>query len=148
MKDKEKKEEKSEELDSVKAQLAKKDEEIAKAKSDCEHWKNDYYRVYADMANLRKEIERDHQDVIKYRVEGFVDKLISVLDAFDMAFKVEPTTVELKNYLQGFKYVHTQLVSLLNDEGVEIINPPIIPNSVKRQCKLFKLSKMMVKNIL
>ena len=55
MKDKEKKEEKSEELDSVKTQLAKKDEEIAKAKSDCEHWKNDYYRVYADMANLRKE---------------------------------------------------------------------------------------------
>lgn len=125
MKDKEKKEEKSEELDSVKTQLAKKDEEIGKAKSDCEHWKNDYYRVYADMANLRKEIERDHQDVIKYRVEGFVDKLISILDAFDMAFKVEPTTVELKNYLQGFKYVHTQLISLLNDEGVEIINPAI-----------------------
>ena len=34
MKDKEKKEEKKEELDSVKTQLAKKDEEIAKAKSD------------------------------------------------------------------------------------------------------------------
>ncbi len=127
MKNKDEKNEKEEskEISSLKEQLSKKDEEIAKVKNDCEHWKNDYYRVYADIANLRKEIERDHKDVIKYRVEGFVDKLISILDAFDMAFKVEPSTTELKNYLQGFKYVHTQLLNLLNEEGVEVIDPAI-----------------------
>ena len=87
MKEKEKvenTEEKENIKESIKRKLAKKDEEIEKAKADCEHWKNEYYRVYADIANLRKEIEKDHRDVIKYRIEGFVDKLIPTMDAFDM----------------------------------------------------------------
>ena len=52
-------EEENELKNSTKKKLAKKDEEIEKAKADCEHWKNEYYSCYADMANLRKEIERD-----------------------------------------------------------------------------------------
>lgn len=53
---------------SFKKKLAKKDEELEKAKADMEHWKNEYYKAYADMANLRKDIQKDHQEVIKYRV--------------------------------------------------------------------------------
>ena len=64
-------EEKEEIKVSVKKKLAKKDEEIEKAHADMEHWKNEYYRVYADMANLRKDIEKDHREVVKYRIEGF-----------------------------------------------------------------------------
>lgn len=115
--------EKEEIKESVKKKLAKKDEEIEKAKVDMEHWKNEYYRVYADMANLRKEIEKDHREVLKYRIEGFVDKLISTLDAFDMAFKIEPKNEETKNYLQGFKYVYSNLTTILEEEGVQIISP-------------------------
>lgn len=111
--------------ESIKRKLAKKDEEIEKAKADCEHWKNEYYRVYADIANLRKEIEKDHRDVIKYRIEGLIDKLVPILDAFDMAFKVEASTDELKNYLKGFRYVYSSLLSMLEAEGVNIITPAI-----------------------
>ena len=101
------------------------EEELFKARSDMENWKNQYFKVYADMANLRKEIEKDHKEVIKYRIEGFVDKLIGTLDAFDMAFKMEPKTEEMNNYLTGFKYVYTSLLNILEEEGVSIINPPI-----------------------
>ena len=128
MKEKEKvenAEEKENIKESVKRKLAQKDEEIEKAKADCEHWKNEYYRVYSDIANLRKEIEKDHRDVIKYRIEGFVDKLISTMDAFDMAFKAEASSEELKNYLKGFKYVYNTLQTILEEEGVNIINPPL-----------------------
>lgn len=101
------------------------EEQIKKLQADCEHWKNQYYQVYADMANLRKDIEKDHREALKYRLESFVDKIVGILDAFDMAFKVEATSPELKNYLTGFQYVHNTLLNVLNEEGVVTIEPKI-----------------------
>ena len=103
----------------------KKEDLLKKAEADCEHWKNEYYKAYADMANLRKEIDKDHREAIKYRLEGFVDKIVGLLDAFDMAFKNEPTTTEMKNYLTGFQYIHKTLLNVLNEEGVETLEPKI-----------------------
>jgi len=110
---------------SYKKKLQKKDEEIEKLNADIDHWKNQYYKAYADVANLRKDIERDHKEVIKYRIEGFVDNLLGVLDAFDMAFKNEAKNEETKNYLVGFKYVYNQLLETLKSEGIEIIEPKV-----------------------
>lgn len=110
---------------SYKKKLAKINEELEKAKADTEHWKNEYYKAYADMANLRRDIEKDHQEIKKYRIEGFIDEILGVLDAFDMAFKNEPLNPETKNYLMGFKYVYSQLLETLKGEGVEIIEPKI-----------------------
>ena len=101
------------------------EEELLKAKSDAEHWKNEYYKAYADMANLRKQIEKDHRKSLKYRIEGFVENLLSILDAFDMALKNKPTTTEMKNYLIGFEYVHNSLLSVLENEGIQILEPKI-----------------------
>ena len=101
------------------------EEQIKKLEADCEHWKNEYYKAYADMANLRKEIEKDHKEAIKYRLEGFIDKIVGILDAFDMAFRVQPTTDEMKNYLTGFQYVHNTLLNVLNEEGVVTIEPKV-----------------------
>lgn len=128
----EKTEEKSEEKDeqismkaSYKKKLEKKDEEIASLKKEVEKWKNEYYRAYADMANLRKDIQKDHQESLKYRIEGFVQDLLQVLDSFDIALKGEAKNEELKNYLTGFQYVHTNLLSILENEGVTIVSPKI-----------------------
>ncbi len=100
-------------------------DELEKAKFDVEHWKNEYYKAFADMANLRKEIERDHKEAIKYRLEDFVDSLLGVLDAFDMAFRVKPSSTETENYLKGFEYVHKQLLTVLEAEGIQTISPNI-----------------------
>ena len=48
-------------------------EKIAKLVADSEHWKNEYYRAYADMKNLRDSIEKDHREVLKYRSMGFLE---------------------------------------------------------------------------
>lgn len=101
------------------------EETIKKLQADCEHWKNEYYKAYADMANLRKDIEKDHREAMKYRLEGFIDKIVGILDAFDMAFKVKPSNDELKNYLTGFQYVHNTLLSVLSEEGVVAIEPKV-----------------------
>jgi len=99
------------------------EEEIAKLKADAEHWKNEYYRAYADTKNLRTSLEKDHSNAMKYRAEGFIDELLPVLDSFHMALANEPTDPALKNYLTGFQYIYRNLVAVLENEGVTEIAP-------------------------
>lgn len=100
-------------------------EELKKLKAEVEHWKNEYYRAYADTKNLRNNLERDHREAMKYRAEGFIDALLPVLDSFHMALANEPSDPALKNYLIGFQYIYRNLVSVLEAEGVSEIAPQI-----------------------
>ena len=101
------------------------EEQLAKLKADVEHWKNEYYRAYADTQNLRKSLEKEHSDIIKYRAMGFIEDLLPVLDSFHMALANEPTSQELKNYLVGFQFVYRNLINVLENEGVKEISPNI-----------------------
>ncbi len=100
-------------------------EELEKANSDKDHWKNEYYRAYADMQNLRRSIEEDKRVAIRYRSEGFLEKLLPALDAFRMALVADPQSQEAKNYRVGFQYIYNQLQQALEDEGVKEVSPKI-----------------------
>ncbi len=106
-----------------KKKLEKLNEEIEKLKADNDHWKNEYYRAYADTKNLRASLEKEHMAAIKYRAEGFVEELLPVLDSFYLALANEPTDPALKNYLIGFQYIYRNLASVLENEGVSEILP-------------------------
>ena len=108
-----------------KKKVEKQAEELEKLKAEVEHWKNEYYRAYADTKNLRNSIEKDYKEALKYRSEGFIEELLPVLDSFHMALANEPTDPALKNYLTGFQYVYRNLVSILENEGVSEIAPKI-----------------------
>lgn len=123
MNEKKTKEEKLAEKEERKAQ--KEENAVAKAKADAEHWKNEYYRAYADMQNLRKLVEKDHKEAMKYRTEGFIGDLIPILDSFHFALKVEPSSEEMKNFLIGFQFIYRNLVSVLENEGVSEIEPVV-----------------------
>ena len=108
-----------------KKKIEKLNEEIAKLKADSDHWKNEYYRAYADMKNLRNNLEKDYRDAMRYRSEGFIDELLPILDSFHLALSNEPDDPALKNYLTGFQYVYRNLVTVLENEGVSEIVPEI-----------------------
>ena len=94
-------------------------------KKEKEEWKNKCYMAYADMANLRKSLEADHRDAIRYRAEGFVENLLPALDSFYMALSAEPNGQEAKNYQQGFSFIYNQLQTALSNEGVTEILPKV-----------------------
>ena len=110
---------------SFQRKLHKLEEEKEKAVADMEHWKNEFYRAYADTKNLRAQLEKDHMAAMKYRAEGFIEELLPVLDSFYAVLKNEPTDPNLKNYLIGFQYIYKNLVSVLEGEGVTEIAPQI-----------------------
>ena len=100
-------------------------EEISLLKKEVENWKNEYYRAYADTQNLRKSLEKDHQNAVKYRAEGFIDNLLPVLDSFHVVLSQEPEDSNLRNYLVGFQFIYRNLVSVLENEGVKEIAPKV-----------------------
>ena len=108
-----------------KAKFERLESDLEKARSDVNHWKNEYYRAYADTQNLRKSLEKDHLEAMKYRAEGFIEDLLPVLDSFHMALANEPTDPALKNYLVGFQYIYRNLVSVLENEGVKEFAPKV-----------------------
>ena len=108
-----------------KEKLLKKDEEIEKLKKEIEKWKNDYYLAFADTQNLRKALEKDYSNALKYRAEGFLEKLLPVIDSFNLALQSKPTDPALLNYLTGFEYIYKNIVSALESEGVSEIRPQI-----------------------
>ena len=100
-------------------------DELTKLSADLEHWKNEYYRAYADMQNLRKQVEKDHREALKYRAEGFIEDLLPILDGFHMALQNEASTPEMKNFLVGFEFIYRNLVSVLENEGVSEVSPKV-----------------------
>lgn len=116
------KEEKKETKKDKKDKHAKQIEELNR---EVEGWKNKFYTAYADLENLRKSIERDHREALKYRAEGFIEKLLQPLDGFHMALKMEPKSSEMAAFLQGFSYIYTNIISALESEGLKEMNPAV-----------------------
>ena len=77
------------------------------------------------MKNLRDSIEKDHREVLKYRAAGFVENLLPILDGFHMALSCEATSQEMKNFLTGFEFIYRNMVSVLENEGVQELSPKV-----------------------
>ena len=122
---KENKEQIKEEKSKDKKKIQELEEQIEKLKADVDHWKNEYYRAYADTKNLRNSLEKEQSELRKYRAIGFIEELLPVLDSFHMALDNEPPSPEVKNYLVGFQFIYRNLISALENEGVKEIAPQI-----------------------
>lgn len=108
-----------------KDKLEKKDLQIDKLEKEVKHWQNEYFLAFADTQNLRKNLERDHHEAIRYRSEGFVEKLLPIIDSFNMALQNKPEDPALKNYLLGFEYIYKNFLKAIESEGAKEIHPNI-----------------------
>ncbi len=111
------------ENEELKKELEEKEKKIKELTSSVDTWTNKYYKVYADIANTRKEIEKEQKEFKKYATQSVIQELIPTLDSFDMALKNEPDDEKLKSYLSGFIMIHSKILNALKSLGVEVINP-------------------------
>jgi molecular chaperone GrpE len=111
-----------EQLDELKQRATKADE----------HWER-LVRTTADFDNYKKRAIREKQDAIRFANENLLEKLIPVLDSFDMALTAtQGTQGEVGQSLKtGIAMVHQQLKSALTDSGLEEVDAtgkPFDPN--------------------
>lgn len=90
-------------------------------------------RTTADFDNFKKRAAREKQDAIKYATESLLQKVIPVLDNFEMALAAaqNTATADLKSVRDGVAMIHSQLKSTLTDAGLEEVDAtgkPFDPN--------------------
>jgi molecular chaperone GrpE len=94
------------------------------AKAD-DHWER-LLRTTADLENYKKRAAREKQDAIKFANESLIEKLIPILDNFDMALSATQNAGGKNETVQslqaGVQMIFQQLKTALKDAGLEEIN--------------------------
>src|SRR5688572_2217925 len=106
----------------------------AKADKAAENW-DKYVRLNADFDNFKKRAARERQEAIRYANEGLLEKLIPIIDNFEMALQAAGNAQQAAGSTdalkQGVNMIATQLKSALNEAGLEEIDAtgqPFNPN--------------------
>jgi molecular chaperone GrpE len=89
-----------------------------------EHWDR-LLRQTADFDNFKKRAAREKTDAIKYANEGLLQKLIPILDNFEMALAAvsnENTAGSAQSLQQGVAMIQSQLRNALLEAGLEEID--------------------------
>ena len=85
---------------------------------------NAWQRDKADFLNARKRDEEQKADFFKFSKVDIISELLSVLDSFESAFKNKEAWEKAdKNWRVGVEYIHTQLMDIMNQNGLKVINP-------------------------
>jgi molecular chaperone GrpE len=92
------------------------------AKAD-EHWER-LLRTTADFDNYKKRATREKQDAIRFANENLLEKLVPVLDSFDMALAAAQNNQSdaAQSLVAGISMVQQQLKSAMAEAGLEEID--------------------------
>ena len=104
----------------------------AKAAKADETWDR-YVRLNADFDNFRKRATRDREDGMRSSQERLLNKLLPVIDNFDMAMAATGSAqnITLESLKAGVQMIQGQLKAVLSESGVEeidAIGKPFDPN--------------------
>jgi molecular chaperone GrpE len=108
--------------ESVAADTAKANAELAKLTADLEESRQTLLRRQADFDNYRKRIEKERFEDAKRATARLVEGLIPVIDGFEHALAAH-REAEYENYRKGFELIYKQLLDHLTKLGVERLDP-------------------------
>jgi len=84
--------------------------------------KDKYLRTHAEMENIRKRLERERQEIIKFGKESLLRDMLVVYDAIEKAIttgkKLHP---EDQNFIQGMEMIEKLFLEVLKQHNVEPI---------------------------
>lgn len=112
----------AEQMDELRAQAAK-----------AEDFRNRFLREAADFENYKKRAVRERQDAVTYANESLLQKLVPILDTFEMALAAAANADSsgAQSIQTGVAMVHNQLKSAMAEAGLEEIDArgkPFDPN--------------------
>lgn len=76
-------------------------------------------RARADLDNFRKRSLREKEDAIRYANNGLLEKLLPVIDNFELGLDAARTATDAASVLQGMSMVHRQLQDFIRSQGLE-----------------------------
>ncbi len=75
-------------------------------------------RLQAEFQNYQKRCEKSNEDFMRYAISGFIEKLLGVVDTFELAFKSKDSH---EQFVKGTEMIYGQLYEVLEKEGLRPI---------------------------
>ena len=76
-------------------------------------------RLQAEFENYKKYVEKEKAEFVKYAKADLIEKLLPLLDSFELALK---NSAEKKELLKGVELIYSQFYSMLEKEGLKKID--------------------------
>lgn len=99
-------------------------EKLRQSEEKAQEYLTGWQKERADVVNSRKRDEEEKKSFAKYANENLIMELLPALDSFDMAMANKEEWNKLpENWTRGMEYVHSQLISVLESQGVKRVYP-------------------------
>ena len=95
---------------------------LTQLQTDIESYRDLALRSKADFDNFRKRAAREKEDAVKYANGTFLDRLIPILDNFELGLNAARGSADNSQILAGMDMVAKQLNDFLVSSGVEPVN--------------------------
>ena len=118
------KEEQKEETKEKKSFFKKKDEEKEKLLLQNKELADKVLRTNAEMQNMRRRMEEEKANLLKYEGEDLIKKLLPVVDNFERAISMDDANLqdEVSKFLSGFKMIYGNLSATLQSYDIHVID--------------------------
>ena len=116
--------EKEESIESVETEVVEEDtleNKVVALQDEVNTWKTDYYKVFADMENLKRRMQKEHENAMKFMMQSFIEDLLPTVDNFERSLNIQDPSDEVKTFLKGYQMIFDQLMDVLKKNGVEAI---------------------------
>ena len=94
---------------------------LAQIQSDMARFKDLALRTQADFENFRKRAAREKEDASKYANASFLEKLLPILDNFELGLNAARSDAKDSPIIAGMDMVAKQLQDFLTAVGVETV---------------------------
>jgi molecular chaperone GrpE len=97
---------------------------IETLQNEVNEYKDRLLRKAAEFENYKRRTENDQMNLLKYAAEGFIVKLLPVVDDFERSLThIEKNeSADLNAVKDGIKLVYDKLVKILTDQGIKKID--------------------------
>jgi len=105
--------------------------ELGRARKEAAEHLDDLKRLKAEFENYRKRVIREQTHVVERASEQLVEKLLPVLDNFELALIAADRTKDYAALVRGVEIVFGELADVLHREGlrkIEALGKPFDPN--------------------
>jgi len=104
----------------------------AALQAEVNKYRDQSLRAAADLENFRKRMTREKEEAVRYANMSLLEKLIPILDNFELGLQVAQTTADSSaaSIAQGLSMVQRQLADFVKDHGatpVEAVGQPFDP---------------------
>jgi len=96
-------------------------QELQKIKGQAEEYLHCWQRAVADYQNLKKQVEKNQAEFVKYANTTLIIELLPILNNFKTAFNCIPDKDKENDWLKGIAHIKKQFEEAMKSLGIEEI---------------------------